>query len=111
MIEPDNETQEAIDAEETEAAAFADGQENETEEDEEYMGLLKALEKIDRQIVATEEDKKATSKKFRDKLNALKNLRQAALNNLVVEISLWDDTSAIAASRAGERGLPFNEND
>ena len=96
MIDPDTEAQEGIDAEEAAAAEFADDNTDpaataENEEDG-SMELLEELEKVDRQIVATEDEKKDTAQEFNQKLKDLRALRGAALENL-------------DAYRRGERSL------
>ena len=97
MIEPDNEAQGKIDAEEEAAGEFADQEQPERSEDsadEEAteMELLKQLEGLDRQLQAVEADKDATVKVFNKRIKDITKSRNAHLKN----IEAW---------RLGERGL------
>ena len=103
MIEPDNEAQEKIDAEEEAAGEFVDEKdelrhlrntraEDSADEEATEMELLKQLEGLDRQLQAVEADKDATVKVFNKRIKDITKSRNAHLKN----IEAW---------RLGERGL------
>jgi hypothetical protein len=97
MIEPDNEAQEEIDAEEAAAAEFADDEqptqsEDSADEEATEMELLKELEGLDRQLMAVETEKDVAVKSFNKKIKEITSARDLHLIN----IESW---------RLGERGL------
>ena len=100
MIEPDNEAQEAIDAEEAEAAAFAD--ENGVVDDgpdapdaqEEELRLLRLLEGSLRDIADAEDSKKEEVAERNEDIKAIEARRDGIL-------------MAIFEHRQGQRGLPL----
>lgn len=101
MIDPDNEAQEAIDAEEAAAAEFADNAtdpaDDAASEEGGEMEYLKELERIDRQIVAAEIEKKASASFHNAEIHKLEKRRNDTLDEL-------------EKFRLGERGLLY-END
>lgn len=99
MIDPDNEAQEKIDAEEAAAAEFADDDqeqparsEDSADEEATEIELLKQLEGLDRQLQAVESDKDATVKVFNKRIKDITKSR----NKHLLNIEAW---------RLGERGL------
>ena len=100
MIEPDNEAQEAIDAEEAEAAAFAD--ENgvvdegpvDPDAQEEELRLLRLLEGSLRDISEAEASKKAEVADRNDDIKEIEARRDGIL------MAIWEH-------RQGQRGLPL----
>jgi len=101
MIEGDNELQEEIDAEETEAAAFADA--NGVVEDdgpvdpdaqEEELRLLRLLEGSLRDISEAEASKKAEVADRNDDIKEIEARRDGIL------MAIWEH-------RQGQRGLPL----
>lgn len=99
MIEPDNEAQEKIDAEEAAAADFVDEEnaqpsrsEDSADEEATEIELLKELEGLDRRLQAVEAEKEAEVKVFNRQIKAISAARDEHLQN----IESW---------RLGERGL------
>jgi len=96
MIEPDNEIQEGIDAEEAEAQAMADENGDENKIDEEEYRLLRLLEDNEREIARAEVLKKEEAAFHNEGIKALEATRDGLLQ-------------AITDYRRGEQALPFDE--
>lgn len=91
VIELDPDEEAAIAAADAENADPAD---DAASEEGGEMEFLQELERIDRRLQATEEEKAETAKEYNDQIKALKKKRGVILDEL-------------EAYRLGERGLPL----
>jgi len=96
MIEGDNELQEEIDAEEAEAAAYADENGGGPGAEKEEIRLLRLLENTEREIGRAEDAKKADMDVHNDGIKQLKTSLEGILES-------------ITALRLGQRDLPLEE--